>query len=236
MRVRRIHPAGLPTADVLRLQQWLAARVEARGSLRGGLRLVAGVACSPSADGHLHASAVLCEAPHWTVIEQSSASGLPPPATLEGLASFREAPLVLEALRKLPGHPQVLLVGGHGRLHARRLGLASHVGLQVDVPTVGVGLSLPVGSHRPAGPRRGDWVEVRDHAERLGLALTTRPGMKPVYVSPGHRLGLLPGAKVVLACATRARLPEPLRQARLRSLALARSAGRLRRRGGRPRA
>lgn len=225
MRVRRIHPAGLPPAAALRLQRWLAAKVQARGSLRGRLRLVAAVHCSASPDGHLHAVAVLCEGPDWKVVEEASASGLPPAPSLPGLASFREAPLVLEALRKLPGRPQVLLVQGHGRLHPRRLGLASHVGLQVEVPTVGVSPTLEVGTHQPAGPRRGEWVEVTDHGERLGVALTTRAGAQPVYVSVGHRIGLLPAARIVLACAPQQRLPEPLRAAGLRSRRLAREAG-----------
>lgn len=225
MRVRRIHPACLPPADAMRLQRWLAAKVEARGSLRGRLRLVAAVDCSPSADGHLHAVAVLCEGPAWKVVEEASASGRPPAPYIPGLLSFREAPLVLEALSKLPGRPQVLLVDGHGRLHPRRLGLASHVGLHVEVPTIGVGKSLLVGTHQRPGTHKGDWVEVTDHGERVGVALTTRAGTQPVYVSVGHRIGLLPAARIVLACASRYRIPEPIRQADLRSRRLAREAG-----------
>lgn len=229
MRVRRLPPAGLPPADALRLQRWLAAKVCARGSLRGRLRLVAAVHAAASPDGHLHAVAVLCEGPTWRVVDEASASGPCGPRSLAGPTPADEAPLVLEALRKLPGRPQVLLVHGHGRLHPRRLGLASQVGLQVEVPTAGVATALQVGTHQRPGTRRGDWVEVTDHGQRLGVALTTQAGARPVYVSVGHRIGLLPAARIVLACATRQRLPEPLRHAARRSRRLARAAGGARR-------
>ena len=147
MKVRRLHPFDLPPADGIRLQRWLATRVVQTGSWRKRLKLVAGADCSPSPDGHLHAVVVLCEAPDWRVVEEASASALPPMPYVPGLLSFREAPLVLEALRKLRTTPDVLLIDGHGRLHPRRLGIASHVGLHVDVPVIGVGKTLLVGSH-----------------------------------------------------------------------------------------
>jgi deoxyribonuclease V len=115
-------------------------------------------------------------------------------------------------------------VDGHGRAHPRRLGIASHVGLHVDVPTIGVGKSLLVGVHGSPGTQPGNWAELTDHGERIGLALTTRRGVKPVYVSVGNKIGLIPAARIVLACVTRYRLPEPLRQADLRSRSSSRRA------------
>lgn len=223
MRVRRLHPFDLPPADGIRLQRWLATRVVGRGSFRRRLHLVAGADCAPSPDGHLHAAVVLCEAPEWRVVETASASALPPMAYVPGLLSFREAPLLLEALRKLRTTPDVLLVDGNGRLHPRRLGIASHVGLHVDVPVIGVAKSLLVGVHGPPGPRAGDWAAVTDRGERVGLALRTRERGRPVYVSVGNRLGLLPAARIVLSAVARHRLPEPLRQADLLSRRLARA-------------
>lgn len=223
MRVRRLHPFDLPPADAIRLQRWLAARVVARGSFRRRLKLVAGVDCSPSADGHLHAVVVLCEAPDWRVVEEASASAQPHLPYVPGLLSFREAPLMLEALRKLRTAPDVLLVDGHGRLHPRRLGIASHLGLHLDVPVVGVGKRLLVGGHGRPGTKAGDWVSVTDRGERVGVALTTQADAKPVYVSVGNGLGLLPAARIVLATVVKHRLPEPIRQADLRSRRLARA-------------
>lgn len=225
MKVRSLHPFALPPADGIRLQHWLAARVTTTGSFRRRLKLVAGADCSPSPDGHLHAVVVLCEAPSWRVVEEASASALPFMPYVPGLLSFRETPLILEALKKLRTRPGVLLVDGHGRMHPRRLGLASHVGLHIDVPTIGVGKTPLVGVHGPPGRKSGDWVAVTDRGERIGVALTTRPGTRPVYVSVGNGLGLLPAARIVLATTlVKHRLPEPIRQADLRSRRLARSA------------
>ncbi len=118
----------------------------------------------------------------------------------------------------------IWLVDGHGRLHPRRMGIASHVGLHVYVPTIGVGKSLLVGTHGKPGPKAGEWVAVTDRGEKLGVALTTKSKTRPVYVSVGNRIGLLPAARIVLACSGRYRLPEPIRQADLRSRRLARAA------------
>jgi deoxyribonuclease V len=222
VKVRRIHPFDLPPSDGIRLQRWLATRVVAKGSFRRRLKLVAGADCSPSADGHLHAVVVLCEAPEWRVVEEASASAVPGMPYVPGLLSFREAPLILEALKKLRTRPDVLLVDGHGRLHPRRLGIAAHVGLHVDVPVIGVGKSLLVGVHGKPGPNQGDWVSVTDRGERIGVALTLKPRTSPVYVSVGNGIGLLPAARIVLATAAKHRLPEPIRQADLRSRKLAR--------------
>lgn len=223
MRVRSLHPFDLPPADGIRLQRWLAARVVRHGSFRRRLRWVAGADCAPSPDGCLHAVVVVCAAPGWEVVEQASASARPLMPYVTGLLSFREAPLLLEALKRLRTRPDVLLVDGHGRLHPRRLGLASHLGLHVDVPTIGVGKSLLVGVHPPPGPRPGDWSAVVDRGERVGVALRTKARTAPVYVSVGNGLGLLPSARIVLSTVTRHRLPEPLHLADRRSRALARA-------------
>lgn len=224
MKVRRLHPfEHIPPRDGVRLQRWLATQVEPRGRFRRKLRLVAAADCSPSPDGHLHACVVLCEAPEWEVVEVASASAKPPMPYVPGLLSFREAPMVLEALRKLPTRPDVLLVDGHGLAHPRRMGIATHIGLHVDVPTIGVGKSKLVGVHGEPGRNFGDWVAVTDKGRRIGLALTTRANVKPVYVSIGNRIGLIPAARIVLACVKRYRIPEPIRQADRRSREMART-------------
>ena len=108
---------------------------------------------------------------------------------------------------------RLLLVDGHGIAHPRGLGIAAHIGLHVDVPVVGVGKSLLVGTHAKPGKKRGDWRPLIFKGRRVGVVLTTRDGVKPIYVSVGNRLGLIPAARKVLDCCTRYRLPEPIRQA-----------------------
>jgi deoxyribonuclease V len=223
VKVARLHPFDLPPKDAARLQEWLAARVVRHGTVRR-LRLVAGLDCSPDDQGHVHGAVVVCGAPDWHVIETVTASAPAPMPYVPGLLSFRETPILLDALRRLRTMPDLILVDGHGVAHPRGLGIAAHVGLHVQVPVVGVAKSILVGTHPPAGRRRGEWRSLVWRHRRIGIALTTRDGAQPVYVSVGNRIGLFPAARRVLACATKYRLPEPIRQADILSRRMARAA------------
>ena len=222
MKVRTLHPFDLPPTDAMHLQAWLASKVEPRGGPRRKLRRVAGLDCSIGADGHVHGAVVVCEAPDWRVIEAVTASAPAPMPYVPGLLSFRETPILLEALKKLRTTPDLLLVDGHGIAHPRGLGIAAHIGLHVDVPVVGVAKAVLVGEFGRAGTKYGDWRPLVWKGKRIGLALTTRAGVAPVFVSVGNRIGLIPAARAVLATCTRYRLPEPIRQADLRSRKAAR--------------
>lgn len=208
----------------MRLQSWLASKVVARGTVKRKPRYVAGLDCSVDRDGHVHAAVVVCKSPDWDVVETVSASAPAPMPYIPGLLSFREAPILLEALKKLRIRPDLILVDGHGVAHPRRLGIAAHIGLHVDVSVVGVAKSILCGEHGKIGKKRGDWRELMHDGKRIGLVLTTRDGVKPVFVSVGNRIGLFPAARRVLRCATRFRLPEPIRHADALSRRLARAA------------
>ncbi len=130
-----------------------------------------------------------------------------------GLLSFREAPAVIAALERLRRQPDLILCDGHGIAHPRRLGLASHLGLLLDRPTIGVAKTLLVGVHDEPGPVPGDWAPVVDRGEVIGAALRTRAGVRPVYVSIGHRISLETANRRVLGATTRYRLPETTRAA-----------------------
>jgi deoxyribonuclease V len=225
VKVRRLHPFDLPPKDAARLQTWLAGKVVTRGHVRGGLRVVAGVDCALGRDGHVHGAVVVCRAPSWEPVEVVSASAPPPMPYVPGLLSFRETPILLEALRKLRTVPQAVLVDGHGIAHPRRFGIAAHIGLHLDVPVIGVGKTLLCGVHPPAGRRRGDWRPLEIDRERVGVVLTTKEDTAPIYVSVGNRIGLFPAARLVLKTCTRFRLPEPIRHADATSRRLARSGG-----------
>jgi deoxyribonuclease V len=223
VHVRRVHSfRGVTPTAAVALQRELAGRVVRRGGLPRRLRQVAGVDCSPTRDGRLVACVVLCETDTWQVLEERFAAGRPPMPYVPGLLSFREAPVVLRALRALRGRPEVVLVDGQGVAHPRGLGLASHVGLFLDVPTVGVAKSRLCGEHAEPGPRRGDRTPLRLGPRRIGTVLRTRAHVRPLYVSVGHRVGLAAAERCALACAPRFRLPEPIRAADARSRARAR--------------
>lgn len=134
---------------------------------------------------------------------------------IPGLLSFRETPAVLEAWKRLRRRPEVLLVDGHGLAHPRRFGIACHLGLLLDLSTVGCGKSLLVGKfdEKRLKARRGSVVPLRDGKERIGSVLRTRDGINPIIVSVGHRVDLFSAQRLVLRCSPRFRLPEPTRLA-----------------------
>jgi deoxyribonuclease V len=130
-----------------------------------------------------------------------------------GLLSFREIPAVLDALGQLTQPPDLLLCDGQGIAHPRRLGIASHLGLLVDIPSIGVAKSRLWGTHGGVPQERGAWTALQDGEEVIGAVLRTRVGVKPLYISAGHRISLVTSIAYVMDCCTRYRLPETTRHA-----------------------
>lgn len=130
-----------------------------------------------------------------------------------GLLSFREIPAVLEALGSLAALPDVILYDGQGLAHPRRMGIACHLGVVTGLPTIGVAKSRLIGSHAAVPDVRGAWVGLFHEGEVIGAALRSRPGVKPIYVSIGHRVSLERAIEVVLGCLGRFKLPETTRRA-----------------------
>ena len=130
-----------------------------------------------------------------------------------GLLSFREVPAALDAIAALATKPQMLLCDGQGLAHPRRFGLACHLGLLGNLPTIGVAKTHFIGSFHPVGEERGAWQPLVDQSEIIGAVLRTRPRTKPLYVSVGHRVSLPTAIDIVLRCAPKYRLPETTRWA-----------------------
>ena len=130
-----------------------------------------------------------------------------------GLLSFREAPVILKAWEQLTVVPDVLIFDGHGWAHPRRFGLACHVGLWVDRPSIGCAKSILVGTMGSLEDSRGSTASISHEGEEIGMALRTRQGVKPVYVSAGHRVDHSSAVRIVLGCGGSYRLPEPVRLA-----------------------
>jgi deoxyribonuclease V len=183
-------------------------------SPRHAIRTVAGVDCAFSRDGErCLAAAVVWDLEAQRVIEERHAWRPLRFPYVPGLLSFREAPAILAVLRALHGEPDAIMCDGHGLAHPRRFGIACHVGVLCDRPTLGVAKSRLVGEHGEPGPRRGARAALRHRGERIGTVLRTREGVKPVYVSVGHRIDLPTAERLALACVDRFRLPEPTRLA-----------------------
>lgn len=130
-----------------------------------------------------------------------------------GLLSFREIPAIIAALEQLQALPDLLLCDGQGIAHPRRFGIASHLGVLTDIPSIGVAKSRLVGEYEPPDAEKGAWVPLTHKGETIGAVVRSRSGVKPLFVSPGHRVDLKTAIHWTLACTTRYRLPETTRWA-----------------------
>lgn len=130
-----------------------------------------------------------------------------------GLLSFREGPALLAAFARLRTEPDLILIDGHGRAHPRLFGIACHLGVLLDKPTVGCAKSLLVGEHREPGAKAGSTTPLLLHGERVGVVLRTRDNVKPIYVTPGHRVSVDSAVGLVRRCLDGYRIPRPTREA-----------------------
>jgi deoxyribonuclease V len=214
VRIPRVpHSWSLTPRAAIALQKKLARRV-CVAKPPGDLRFIAGLDAAFSADGkQCLAAVVLWDSQEQSVVEQHTAARRLAFPYVPGLLSFREAPVLLAALRKLQRTPDALMCDGQGFAHPRRLGLASHVGILCGLPTIGCAKSRLCGEHVEPERKRGSLSPLMDDDEQIGEVLRTQDGVKPVYVSVGHLCDLPTARELVLACVTRYRLPEPTRLA-----------------------
>jgi deoxyribonuclease V len=210
---RALHSWSVTPADAIRIQRELADRVIRRGSLPRA-RWVAGADAAFSSDGtECIAGVVLWDKNAEQVVEEHVVRRRVRFPYIPGLLSFREAPAVIAGLRRLRHEPDVIILDGQGYAHPRRFGLASHVGVQLNRPTIGCAKSPLIGQFEVPRQEKGSSTPLMDRGECIGAVLRTRTGVKPVFVSIGHRITLRSAVALVMACTVRFRLPEPTRLA-----------------------
>jgi deoxyribonuclease V len=197
--------------EAMALQGSLASRVSTQGSLAEA-ETVAGIDVGIR-DKRARAAVVVIGLAEMATLEIARAERPVTFPYVPGLLTFREGPVVLDALAKLTIEPDVLLFDGQGRAHPRRMGIATHIGVLLDRPSVGCAKSRLCGTHREPGPERGEYTWLYDDDELVGAVLRTRTRVKPVYVSTGHRASLEDAIALVLRCGGGFKLPEPTRRA-----------------------
>ncbi|QQS53136.1 MAG: deoxyribonuclease V [Candidatus Competibacteraceae bacterium] len=213
MKRPHAHPWDLDPAAAIALQRNLRAHLMLSDQI-GPVRRVAGVDVGfESGGGVTRAAVAVLRYPELEVLETAVARQPTTFPYMPGLLSFRELPAVLAALERLREPPDLLLCDGQGIAHPRRMGLASHLGLLVDIPAVGVAKTRLFGTHEPVPEARGAWAPLWAGGEIIGAVLRTRIGVKPLYVSSGHRVSLETAVAYVMGCCTRYRLPETTRHA-----------------------
>ncbi|MDP8221899.1 MAG: deoxyribonuclease V [Candidatus Lernaella stagnicola] len=207
------HPWNLTPTEAVNLQRRLADRVVTTGE-PAAIETVCGVDVSyDKTDDNFFAAVVVMNPRDFAVIETRTAMARSPFPYVPGLLSFRELPVVIEALAKLQTTPDLLACDGHGLAHPRRFGLACHLGVLFDCATIGLAKSRLVGTHEEPGLEKGDWTWLVHKDERIGQVVRTRRAVSPLFVSPGHRLGFGEARQWALRLCPTWRLPETTRAA-----------------------
>ncbi len=201
----------LTPSDAAALQNLLAGDVIRKSRLTV-VETVAGIDTGYR-DGMSQAAVVSFKYPGLKPLEQAVSQRPVNFPYIPGLLSFREAPVILEALEKLDQLPDLLIIDGHGIAHPRRFGIACHIGLLLDVPSIGCAKNILVGEYDEPGPEQGGFSYLKDQKEIIGAVLRTRSNVKPVFVSIGHRVDLKDCIHFVLNCCRGFRLPETTRRA-----------------------
>lgn len=213
MIIRHLHEWQASTSEAIALQKQLALQVS-QDEASDAFRYIAGVDVSTSRwheEGT--AAVVILNYPALEILEEKRVRGRITFPYVPGLLSFREAPLILEAFEQLDITPDLVLVDGQGIAHPRRFGIAAHLGLFLDVPTIGCAKSRLCGAYEEPGTEAGNSTDLLDDGEVIGKVVRTRKGTKPVYVSVGHKISLRQAVRWVLMCCRGFRLPEPTRLA-----------------------
>lgn len=214
MNLTAPHPWNLTPAEARAVQLELAARVVEQSPAAFAPRHIAGIDVGFEEGGTVtRAAVVVLDAATLQPVDAALARRPTSFPYVPGLLSFREIPAVLDALARLGVAPDLLMVDGQGRAHPRRCGIATHLGVITDLPAIGVGKSRLTGRHGPVPESVGDWTPLLDRGETIGAVLRSRAGVKPLFISVGHRLDLAGAIGLVAACLTRYRLPEPTRWA-----------------------
>jgi deoxyribonuclease V len=213
MKITPLHDWDLTPTEAIGLQKKLAGKIDVTRPLADAELIgAADVSYNRFSPIFYAVVLVLCKS-DWSVVEKQHAVGKSPFPYIPGLLSFREAPILLEAFAKIKHVPDVVLVDGQGIAHPRGLGIASHLGLWLRIPTVGCGKSRLCGMFDEPGPEAGDLSPLVYHDKVIGAALRTKPRTKPLFISPGNWIDLESSVRLVLECCHGYRQPEPTRLA-----------------------
>jgi deoxyribonuclease V len=210
-----LHEWNLSPTDAIALQKELAQRVILEDHV-GDVHYVAGVDMAINENNNMaRAAVVLLSYPELEMVERHIYEEPIRMPYVPGLLSFREAPSVLGALDQLRQKPDLVMTDGQGIAHPRRLGIAAHLGLWINIPTIGCAKSILSGRYNKEelGEEAGSWVPLIDKQDTIGAVVRTRTRVNPMFISPGHLISVETSIRYVLACSGGYRLPEPTRQA-----------------------
>jgi len=213
MKIKRLHSWNLSYAQAIELQRKLASNLKFT-TIKTKPKLIAGLDCSFTKDNKkIIAAVIVLKMPTFEFVETQSAVRKLTFPYIPGLLSFREAPACIAAVEKLKITPDIFLIDGQGIAHPRRLGLAAHLGLFFNKPTIGCAKSRLTGTFKQPSLEKGTYSLLKDKTETIGAVVRTRMNVKPLFISAGNKCTLADAIKITLACTTKYRLPEPTRLA-----------------------
>lgn len=213
MELAHKHPWNVTPKQAVEIQNRLRDQVIRHDDLNE-VQYVAGVDVGFENDGKITRAAIaILQYPSLTLHKIKVERCKTTFPYVPGLLSFRELPAVLKALEKINRLPELILCDGQGYAHPRRFGIACHLGVLTGIPTIGVGKTRLIGTHKSVANKRGIWQPLIDNHEVIGAVLRTRINVKPIYISTGHRIALETAVNYVMQCCTRYKLPETTRQA-----------------------
>lgn len=216
MKIKNIHGWDVTIPEAIELQRRLRERIRLRPLAIKNITHVAGADIAVDTAGNRCVGAVVVlRFPELEIVEAQSALAPMRFPYVPGLLSFREIPVLLEALKKIRTPFQALVCDGQGIAHPRGIGLASHLGLFLEIPTIGCAKSRLIGEFQPPSEEKGSFSALTSDGKRIGSVVRTRTGVKPIFVSPGHLADHASCRRLALACATKYRIPEPTRQAHI---------------------
>ncbi len=214
MKFQPLHKWNLPPSEAVELQKQLSYEVITTDDFEKPIKTVAGIDLGYDLTTNTcRAAAVVLKLPELAPLELSETFMPIQFPYVPGLLSFRETPAAIAVLEKLETLPDLILCDGQGLAHPRRFGIACHIGIITNIPTIGVAKSVLVGKFKNLGETRGSTAPLIHRGEEVGVALRTRTKVQPVYVSVGHKISLETAIKYVLECAPKYRLPETTRLA-----------------------
>jgi len=215
MQFQQLHPWEVNYDQAVEIQNQLK-KILILENKTEKLDLIAGADVSYSKkDDAFFAAVVVLKLPELEEVERATAVGRVKFPYIPTLLSFREAPILLKAFEKLSHIPDAVIFDGQGIAHPRRMGLAAHMGLILDLPSVGCAKKKLIGTYNPLGEEAGDYSPLKYRGRVVGVALRTRKGTKPVFVSPGHKMDLPGAIQLVMTTSKGFRLPEPTRRAHI---------------------
>ena len=213
VKINCLHDWNISPQDAIAVQHDLCKKLVLHDTLKE-IRHVAGVDVGFENEGKItRAAVVILDFPSLLVKEVCIGNCRTTFPYIPGLLSFRELPAVLKAVEKIKLIPDMFLCDGQGYAHPRRFGIACHLGVITDIPSLGVGKTRLIGQNKPVSNIKGAWQPLMDKEECIGAVLRTRQNVKPVYISVGHRISLETAIKIVMQCTTRFKLPETTRWA-----------------------